>query len=259
MTQRHFHHQPINPQSTFAFAFLRLLQIRSVLLSSSTLVSSSSKYPMPKDKDASFVTTKPQKEGEMAQNTQAFDRAQYVWPMTLMGLLRQEWNRLDECPHIGSFTGTDEREEYLLFMNQMIRGCTNCKNERESFQDTFGKLTRREKETFRTLAHTSLHKNSPITAEEIASLFANPPEPPYYVTLREGASQSTYHDGSDRFPFTSIKAAMFKIQDSPSNLKDRAVVVLHCAPCCQHVMCSHSRHQARNEKYRSSFSYGTVS
>jgi len=175
-----------------------------------------------------------------------FDSEQYLWPLLQMQRLRSQWNSLDQCPYTGDYHGTEERKEYLKDMNQILRhGVAEYRNpfgadDRENFGGVFQDLTDREQEAFFNAITKAMRAKRPVSEQDIKSLFANPPDLPYYISLSSTDKSSPYQDGSDRFPFKSVEAAVARYNDLRWNERggeEFPLVIVDCGPDCRYQEC----------------------
>jgi hypothetical protein len=79
-----------------------------------------------------------------------------------------------------------------------------------------------------------------IAMSDVTKIFKDPPTRPFFVTLKKVTD--TYEDGSERFPFTSMKDAenaIIKVKRADCRKGEYDVVVLDCAPDCKRAECPH--------------------
>lgn len=154
-----------------------------------------------------------------------------------MKMLIRSWNALDRNYPTLQYEGKEERLEYFKDLN----GHSDYSNpfffdDRESFSMRFRKLFGEEQKFFKSKCIQSLQRDKPIAEADINKYFSKRHFPLFVDENKQELKSSgdeEYRDGSQRYPFYSIKEAVVAQKEfdftTEENYKE---LHIKCKPTC---------------------------
>jgi len=164
--------------------------------------------------------TEPPPTAKRAKPTPPLQDLKYGRAIVLLRQLQRNWNLLDRegefLDHLCADQHGEERLEYIHDMEEMMAGDPPSlygnpfgADDRETFADFFGQLTRAEQRAFRNQVESCVRENRPLTDNDLNEVLlqsSSKPREPFFISLDPDTSPSAAN-GTERLPFASVEQA----------------------------------------------------